>query len=91
MERECRRYGLDRREVEAVFQGEDPLAARTRGRRWWEFLIMAAALGVFVRLGLSARRQPLGLHTGPLLALSGATLAFLAVSAAWLWKRTRFN
>jgi drug/metabolite transporter (DMT)-like permease len=93
MLRECRRYRLDPVEVEAAVHG-DATAAQTaaRGkRRWWEGLVVVAAVGIFVWLGLEAERQPVAINLPAAVALGVATLALLAYPARVLWKRTRFE
>jgi drug/metabolite transporter (DMT)-like permease len=91
MDREIDRYGLDPAQVAAAMQGEDPLAARKSGRRWWEPVIVAAALALFVWLAWGAERQPLAVHLGWMAVLATATLALLIACGAMLWKRTRFS
>ena len=46
--RECERYGLDVERVEASMAGTDPLTDEAPGHRWWDAVIVAAALGIFV-------------------------------------------
>jgi drug/metabolite transporter (DMT)-like permease len=90
MERECVRYGLDRERVAAALTGSDPASA-ARTWRWWELLIVAAAVGIFVWLGLQAARQDIAVDALWLLALAAASLVFLAGGGILLWKRTRFG
>jgi hypothetical protein len=91
MARECERYGLDRREVEAQVAGEVPATGAPDRRRWWEAVIVMAAVGVFVWLAAHAERQPLALNLAWAVALCVATLALLVHAARLLWKRTRFS
>jgi drug/metabolite transporter (DMT)-like permease len=91
VDRECHRYGLDRDRVARILQGEDPLAARSPGRRWWEFAIMGCAAAVFVWLAWGAQRQPIAINVPWMVALSAASLVFLVVCGFLLWKRTRFS
>ena len=91
MERECTRYGLDPDRVTAILQGEDPLADQVPPRSWWELLVVAAALGIFVWLAAGTHRQPIPVSLPWMFLLAIATLAFLVVSASLLWKRTRFS
>jgi drug/metabolite transporter (DMT)-like permease len=90
MARECDRYGLDRHEVEVAVRG-DARAAGVGRRRWWELLIVAAAVSIFVWLASQAERPPLAIHVPAAVALGVATLGLLAYSAWMLWKRTRFS
>jgi hypothetical protein len=78
--REFERYGLD---------SKKPVAASPRA--WWDVLIVAAAVALFVWLGLHAQLPPLSMN-----ALWTSVLCVLLVLAAigcgWLlWKRTRFD
>lgn len=91
MDRECDRYGLDHQTVAAVLQGDDPLARETPRRHWWEALVVAAALGIFVWLAVGATRQPIAVNVLWIVVLSAATLVFLVVSGTLLWRRTRFS
>jgi hypothetical protein len=56
MERECDRYTLDRERVALTMQGEDPLSAEQPKRRWWEPLIVAVAVALFIWLAAGAQR-----------------------------------
>lgn len=91
MDRECQRYGMDPKRVAAIMQGNDPLARESPGRRWWEGLVVVAALGVFVWLASFATRPPIHFNLPSALVLAGATLVFLAVGATMLYRRTRFS
>jgi drug/metabolite transporter (DMT)-like permease len=91
MERECTRYGLNPDRVAAIMHGDDPLARETPSRSWWELLVVVAALGVFLWLASAATRQPISVSLPWIIVLVTATLAFLVVCGALLWKRTRFS
>jgi len=91
MERECSRYGLDPERVASIQQGEDPLSRDSSGRRWWEFLVMATAVGIFLWLASHAGRQHIAFNLGWMALLVTATLALLVFSATFLWKRTKFS
>jgi drug/metabolite transporter (DMT)-like permease len=86
--RECTRYGLDQQQVESALAGESS-HPRT-GRRVWDLLIAAAAVGIFLWLGLAARRPSLEMNLAAMAVLSAATLAALVFAGYLLWKRTRF-
>jgi len=90
-ERECDRYGLDTDRVTAALRGEDPLDREQAPRRWWELIIVAGAIGLFVWLASGAQRQPLAVNTGWMAILIVATLVLLVLCGALLWKRTRFS
>ncbi len=91
MQRECARYDLDEATVAAALKGEAPPADSKPGRRWWEVLVVLAALGVFVLLGLDATRQQLAFNLSWMAVLGAASLALLAVCGVLLWRRTRFS
>jgi len=89
--RECGRYGLDFERAAAALAGEDPLGGEAGGLRWWDAVILAAAVGVFLALAAQARRPPIMMHKGWAAALVAATVALLVVSGRLLWKRTKFS
>ncbi len=91
MERECSRYGLDPGRVASILKGEDPLASETPARRWWELLVVAAALGIFVWLAASAEWHLIAVDLRWLVVLAAASLALLVACGTLLWKRTRFS
>jgi drug/metabolite transporter (DMT)-like permease len=90
MQRECTRYGLDPAQIEASLQGEDTLTRGKSSRSRWEILVIAAAVGLFVWLGLLARRQAIAMNVGWMGLLIGASLVLLVVAGMLLWRRTRF-
>lgn len=91
MRRECSRYGLDPARTEASLQGQDWLAARGHARYWWEYLVVAAAVAVFLWLGAGAARQQIALNIPWLAALTAASLLMLLLAGALLFRRTRFS
>jgi glucose uptake protein GlcU len=91
MERECSRYALDPVRVAGILEGKDPLAGEAPPRRWWELLVVAAALGIFWCLAAGTHRHPIPVNSFWILVLSVATLTFLAGSAFLLWRQTRFS
>ena len=54
-------------------------------------LIVAAAVAIFVWLGLHAERQAIAIDVPWLLVLAAASLVLLVGGAMLLWKRTRFG
>ena len=90
MERECARYGLDRERVTASVMGSDTSSAPRSSRRWWELVIVAAAVSVFVWLGMYAERPDIDVDMSWLLAIVAASMTLLGGAAFVLWKRTRF-
>ena len=91
MNRECQRYGLDEERVALVLQGDDPLARQAPARRWWEALVVLAAVGIFAWLAYGAKAQPISVNGFWMFLLIVATLVFLGVSGTMLWRRTRFS
>jgi len=93
MARECERYRLDSRQVEAALAGHDPLANESRGsgRRWFDIPIVAVAAGIFVWLARGAQRPPIAISLMWTVTLVIAMLAFLFACGALLWRRTRFS
>ncbi len=91
MDRECLRYGLDRERVMAALTGADPSSGARSPRRWWELLIVGAAVAIFIWLGVHAERQDIAVDMFWLLMIAAASLLMLAVGAIVLWKRTRFS
>jgi drug/metabolite transporter (DMT)-like permease len=91
MDRECRRYGLDAGRVAAAAAGDDPLGGARAGRRWWEYLVAATALGIFVWLATVATRPsiPFDAFWGAVLTL--VTILCIALGGFMLYRRTRFS
>jgi len=91
--RECNRYGLDYERVLRAYGGsaaKDSSDAYDR-RSWWDYAIVAAAVGVFVYFGVNARVPSLEMDFGRLAVLV-VVLVASAVLAGWgLWKATRFS
>lgn len=90
IQRECERYGLDPERVASSMLGEDPIAHEKPRRHWWEFVIFAAAFGIFVWLAAGVRREPIPVNIPWMLLLLAATLVCLVACGWFLWKRTRF-
>ena len=91
MERERDRYGLNLDDLEASQAGEDPLASRVVARRWWDGLIVAVAVAVFIWLAIGTERPPIAMDMRWVVALIVPTLGILVASGVLLWKRTRFS
>jgi len=91
MMRERDRYGLDLASLEAAQAGEDPLAKGIVARRWWDGLIVAAAVGIFVGLAIGTESPPIAMDMRWVIALMLPTLGILVACGLFLWKRTRFS
>ena len=90
MHRECVRYRLDSAEVGAVVAGDDPVHDHLSERRWWELLIVSAALAIFVWLAAGTRSQHIAVSLPWMTALIVGTLIPLGIGGTLLWRRTRF-
>ncbi len=88
--RECALYDLDYDRVVRAYAGE--ASATTAGRRaWWDYVILACAVGVFLWLGINAQVPALAMNLGWVGVLAAILLAS-AVAGAWLlWKTTKFS
>jgi drug/metabolite transporter (DMT)-like permease len=91
MQRECDRYGLDPKRVAAQVRGEDVIAQENPRRSWWEWVLAAVAVGIFVWLGLGAKGQPLPVNMPWMIVLVSLSLAILAWCVRRLWKQTKFS
>ena len=90
MQREVDRYGLDRSELEAALRGESAPSGAAERRPWWEWVVVLAALGVFVSLAAYATRPPVAIRLEWVLVLGAGTLGLLVAASVALWRRTRF-
>ena len=91
MQRECDRYGLDPAKVASAQAGDDPMGVQASRRRPWEYLVAAAAVGLFVWLAVLAERPriPIDMAWGAL--LTAITIVALIGSGVVLYRRTRFS
>jgi hypothetical protein len=86
--RECNRYDLDYDRVFRAYAGEGD--ANGNGRSWWDLVIVACAVGIFIWLGVNARVPTLSMDFAWMGMLT-IVMAIMATICAWgLWKRTRF-
>ena len=86
--RECNRYNLDYDRVFRAYAGEGE--TNGAGRSWWDLVIVACAVGIFIWLGVNARVPTLNMDN-LWVSLLTAIMAVSAVICGWgLWKRTRF-
>lgn len=91
MQRECDRYGLDPVRIGQTLEGGDPLADERPQRGWWELLVVAGAIALFVWLGMGAAAQPIAANVSWMAVIVVASIALLIVSGLMLWRRTRFS
>lgn len=91
VERECQRYDLKADRIAKALEGEDLITGESASRRWWDALIVAAAVGIFIWLARGTERPPIAMSGGWTLALVAAMLVMLVSCGIFLWKRTRFS
>ena len=91
LEAECRRYGLDNQEILAHWSAPQNSAADPAPRRWWDYGILLAALGVFLWLGAQARPPALAMNLPWLAVLSIVGILTALASGYALWRTTRFS
>ena len=89
IERECDRYGLDYFSVIAAQTGSE-FDTHER-RRWWDYAIVAAAVAVFLWLGLQARVPEIAMNRGWLLILVIILAASLLYCGLRLRRQTGFS
>jgi hypothetical protein len=90
---------MDAARTEDILHGDDPIsrdvvekgAGKGAARSWWELLIVAAALGVFVWLASFAQWPSITFHIPWAIVLSLFTVLFLLLGGLLLWRRTRFS
>ncbi len=88
--RECKRYGLSYERTLAAMAG-DEFGGRDQRRRWWDYVIVMAATGVFVWLGMHAEVPPLAMNLRWVAVLAVALVASVVAGGWSLWRRTRFS
>ena len=79
--RECNRYRLNYERVLRAYVGDSHFADN-QARAWWDYLILVAAFGVFVWLGLDARIPSLPINPRWTAVLTAA-LVVSAVICLW--------
>jgi hypothetical protein len=88
--RESELYGIDPEYVRARTEGRDVNAGEVR-RTWKDWLLIAAAISVFVGIGAFARVPQMDIQTGWLGLFAAALLLVLAGGGVALWRITKFN
>ena len=86
--RECERYRLDYSRVLRAYTGSAH-GSDARGRAWWDYLILVAAFGIFVWLGLDARIPSLTMNHTWTGVLTAALIVTAAICAWGLRKNAR--
>ena len=88
--RECNRYGLNYHRT-IMAQAGDELGGGDEGRPWWDYVIVLAATGIFIALGVQAVVPPLTMNLKWVAALGILMVMSLAAGGWSLWRRTRFS
>ena len=88
--RECDRYKLDYQRVSRAYRGAES-GDRNEHRAWWDYAILATAVGIFVYLGLNAKVPPLAMNIAWVWVLAGVAVATAGVCGWGLWKTTKFS
>jgi glucose uptake protein GlcU len=88
--RECDRYRLDSDRVLQAYSGVSGNGCHSR-RPWWDYFILACAIGVFVWLGAEAGIPALSMNF-TWTAILSTLLIVTAFICGWsLWRKTRFS
>ena len=89
LRRDCERYDMDYDRTLAAYSGGE-----TSGhdkRRWWDYLIVAVAVGVFLRLATWAAVPPIAMNLYWLPVLVAVLIISLVACTRALWKTTRLS
>lgn len=89
IERECDRYRLDYVAVIAAQAGSEFTPGERR--RWWDWAIVIAAVGVFLWLGVQARVPEIAMNRGWLLVLVVVLVVSLLYCGMRLRRQTGFS
>jgi hypothetical protein len=89
IERECDRYRLDYGAVIAAQSGSEFDVSERR--RWWDYAIVAAAVAVFLWLGVQARVPEIAMNRAWLLALVVLLIVTLLYCGRRLRRQTGFS
>ena len=90
LRKECDRYNLNYEQVLAEYSGRESSEELAR-RGWWDYLIIAAAVAVFVLLASNAAVPPIAMNFAWIAVLGIVLVASLGACCWALWKRTRFS
>jgi len=88
--RECARYELDYDRVSQLHASSSD-STRPTGRAWWDYVIIAAAIAVFIWLGVNAQVPTLTMNFTWIALLSAVLVISASISSWVLWKATRFD
>jgi glucose uptake protein GlcU len=87
---ECDRYKLDYDSVLAEFSGTDTRTGRET-RRWWDYAIIALAVGIFVWLASWAAIPPVTMDFYWVAMLASVLIVALGLCTRALWKTTKLS
>lgn len=88
--RECDRYQMDLEEAVGACEGRETIVLAREKRPWWDFAILAAAVGIFIWLAAMVRRPPLAMNMAFTIVLAAALVVTLLGCGWYLWKKTGF-
>ncbi len=74
----------------AEYSGREFAGAQER-RRWWDYLIIATAIGIFVWLASWAAVPPIAMNGYWLVVLVAVLVVSLGACTRALWKTTRLS
>ncbi|WP_263355740.1 GRP family sugar transporter [Acidicapsa ligni] len=89
LNRECQHYGLNYEQTRLSLVGLGE-SSTTGARRWWDYLIVAVAVCIFVALGRWAQIPAITMNMRWVIGLSAVSLVFLAGAGWRLWRDTGF-
>ena len=90
LKRECDRYGMDYYRVLGEYGGSE-FADRTQTRGWWDYVIVAVAVAIFIILSLMAASPAIRMNMHWICAF-GFILSFSLAGCSWLLKKhTNFS
>jgi drug/metabolite transporter (DMT)-like permease len=89
--RECDRYGMDLAATLRTQEGQGSEPTSARRPSWSDYLILLAALGVFVRFAFFVRAPRVAIRVPFAAALTAILLVVLGACGWLLWSRTRFE
>jgi glucose uptake protein GlcU len=85
LRKDCERYDMDFDDAVDAYSGED-LGDGNGRRRWWDYLIVAAAVGIFVRLASWAAVPPIAMNLYWLPVLTAVLIVSLVACTRALWR-----
>jgi hypothetical protein len=88
IKQECDRYNLNFDNVLAEFHGHEMRSADQRG--WWDYAIIAVAIGFFVWLASQAAFPTMAMNFSWLAVLGVALVVSIGACTWALWKKTHF-